>query len=190
MSFVNQGLAGIPIDHLIGSPLIAAARAQGMLAQITSDFIRDIGLQDNGSGGFEAVSVEFSFDNGQTTKNIKVPLLCIVNVPSLSVKNVNIHFSMQISATTTDKSQFNAQASVSAKFGGRLSPYSVSVQGSVSTSKERTRSTNQSATYEVTVEARDDGPPEGLAYMMDLLKKLVRDPSEEEEEGNTTTIAP
>jgi hypothetical protein len=94
---------------------------------------------------------------------------------------------MQISATTTDKSSLNVNASVNAKFGGKLSPYSVSVQGSVAASKERTRSTNQSATYEISVEARDDGPPEGLAYMLDLLKNLVLDPSKVETPLPTTT---
>ena len=191
MSFVNQGLEGIPIDHLIGAPLISAARAQGMLAKITQDFIRNVGLtpstDDPDTASYTAVAVEFTFDNGKGPKTIKVPLLCIVNIPSLSVKNMSIHFSMQISATTTDKSTLNVNASVNAKFGGKLSPYSVSVQGSVAASKERTRSTNQSATYEITVEAHDGGPPEGLAHMLDLLKNLVLDPSKEDTSLPTTT---
>ena len=46
---------------------------------------------------------------------------------------------------------------------------SVSVNGKVTTAKENTRSTNQTAKYNVTVNAKQQPPTEGLSKLMDLL---------------------
>ena len=46
---------------------------------------------------------------------------------------------------------------------------------SVSTSKETTRNTDNSAKYSVHVEARDDGPPEGLSKVLEILSGLIHE---------------
>ena len=106
--FVNKSLTNMPIEHLIATPLIAAGKAQKLLAQVTIDFIRSIGLQDDGAGGLEAVTVEFSYEDTKTsvdasgnetgdesrTINYKVPLLAIVWVPSLFIQTVDIDFDL------------------------------------------------------------------------------------------------
>ena len=50
---------------------------------------------------------------------------------------------------------------------------SVTVSGSVSSHKENTRSSDNSAKYHVEVHAVDDGMPEGLARVMDILQSAV-----------------
>lgn len=49
----------------------------------------------------------------------------------------------------------------------------VDVQGKVSTSRENTRSTNQTAKYQVSVNARQQPPTEGMSKLMDILASCV-----------------
>lgn len=69
------------------------------------------------------------------------------------------------------------------------SPFgSVKISGYLDVSVSRKRETNQSATYQFNVLAEDNGPPEGLAKMIDILEKLIEDPTITEEP--TTTSGP
>ncbi len=49
----------------------------------------------------------------------------------------------------------------------------VNISGSISTHKENTRSTDQSAKYHVQLHAADDGMPEGLARVMGMISQAV-----------------
>ena len=49
----------------------------------------------------------------------------------------------------------------------------MSVNGKVSSSRENTRSTNQTAKYQVHVSARQQQPTEGLSKLMDIMASCV-----------------
>jgi hypothetical protein len=49
----------------------------------------------------------------------------------------------------------------------------VNISGSISSHKENTRSTDQSAKYHVQVHAADNGMPEGLARVMGMIAQSV-----------------
>ena len=49
----------------------------------------------------------------------------------------------------------------------------VKIHGAISAHQENTRSTDRSAKYHVQVQARDDGMPEGLARVLDILHNAV-----------------
>ena len=57
---------GLPIGELISQPLLAAAQAQGKLAGITENFIKEVGLQDVGKDPknpvLKARTVDFHYD--------------------------------------------------------------------------------------------------------------------------------
>ena len=183
MSFVKRSLTNLPLDELIGAPLTACAKAQKLLAETTIDFIKEIGLQNgkdaSGQTTLEAVVVNFTYSilkqedasglptTSKTTekKTITVPLLTIVNVPSLSVQTCDINFKMKVSQSRTTKSS----ASLSAKYKSWLSPVSVSFNGSVSSESNK----SASATYTVNVAAADNGPPQGLVTVLDMLNKAI-----------------
>jgi len=56
-----------------------------------------------------------------------------------------------------------------------LGPFSldVKVHGSVSSKSEHTRTSDNSAKYDVKVIARDDGMPEGLSRVLDMLNSAI-----------------
>ena len=186
MAGIADQFKGLPMSDLIGQPLLAAAKAQGQLAGVTQHFIQDVGLNGTDSTGFSARSVDFKFkspvtDNkGNTTlvdNDLQVPLLGIVNVPNLSVKRATVDFSMEVKSSSTDttKSKTDASVSTTAKYSAWWSPVSVEMTAKVSTSNshENVRKTDNSAKYDVHVEARDDGPPEGLMKVLDILNAAI-----------------
>ena len=191
MSIASQ-FSALPMEDLIGGPLQAAATAQGKLASITSDFITSVGLEDTGGGKLAARTVDFKYQKpvkssktdaktGAVTDtwskqdmNLQVPLLSIVKSPNLQVKEVDITFDMEVKASTASQTTSAQDAKVSASWKGWGAK--VSFQGSVSNKQESQRSSDTSAKYEVKVLAKDDGAPEGLMKVLDILGEAIQPP--------------
>lgn len=174
---IAEEYKGLPIQDLIAAPLVAAASAQGQLALTTAHFIESVAMDDQK----KLRTVEFNYETHDGTSNVQssitVPLLSIVNVPNLSVKEANVDFSMEVRSQSMDKSSTNASLQTSASYGGSwFCPVKVSVTGSVSTASEHTRSTDKSAKYNISVKARDDGMPEGLAKVLGILAANIPNP--------------
>jgi hypothetical protein len=104
-----------------------------------------------------------------------VPLLAVVKVPSLFINSVDVVFDMEVRNSETQKESFDAAAKMEATASVGWGPFSlkVNISGSVSSHKENTRQTDQSAKYHVEVHAKDDGMPEGLARVLDLINSSV-----------------
>ena len=191
MSVASQ-FAALPMEHLIGGPLQAAATAQGTLANITSDFINNVGLQDDGNGNLSARTVDFKYQkpiktsttatDGTVTEtwdkqemDLQVPLLTIVKAPNLQVKEVDVNFNMEVKASSASTNENSQNASVDASWKGWGAK--VKFHGSVSNKNTSQRSSDTSAKYEVKVLAKDDGAPEGLMKVLDILGEAIQ-PSE------------
>lgn len=190
---LGDDFKGLPMDTLIGAPLTAACDANVRLAQATSDFITKIGFEidDDGKPTGKVREAKFGYSRyeqvttkeGETEKvdyvehpmNIKVPLLAIVNVPSLKVNNVDITFDMEVKSHDESKSSSTKEGAFEASASVGWGPFKASakVSGSVSTSKENVRSTDKSAKYHVQVVAEDTGMPEGLSRVLDMMNQAV-----------------
>jgi hypothetical protein len=181
---------GLPMADLIGSPLLAACDAQVKLANASAEFIKVVGFTPpDKDGNSDVRNVKFVFDRpvpldsnaaagaaNQTERvELDVPLLAIINVPALAINSVDVVFDMEVKNSETTKESFDAAAKMSADASVGWGPFSlkVHVEGSVSSHKENTRSTDQSAKYHVEVHARDNGMPEGLARVMDIIQSSV-----------------
>jgi len=184
MAKLSDQFRGLPMKDLIGGPLQAACDAQVLLAQASADFIHSVGMDQNDDKSLplKVKTVDFSFDRptqagdgGRETVNLQVPLLAIVNTPSLSVKEVNIDFTMEVHETQKDVSSSEKKGSFSAdmSYGFGMFSAKVHVQGSVVSKSEHTRETDNSAKYDVKVIARDDGMPEGLRKVLDMLNTAI-----------------
>ena len=188
MSVAGQ-FSALPMESLIGGPLQAAATAQGTLANITSDFINNVGLQDDGSGNLSARTVNFKYQKPVKTSttaadgtvtdtwdkqemDLQVPLLTIVKAPNLQVKDVEINFNMEVKASSASTNENSQNASVDASWKGWGAK--VKFHGAVSNKNTSQRSSDTSAKYEVKVSATDDGAPEGLMKVLDILGEAIQ----------------
>ena len=191
MANVAGQFSALPMESLIGGPLQAAATAQGTLANITSDFINNVGLEkDPTTGKLKAKTVDFSYQKPVKTTtpasgsapavetwstldmNMQVPLLSIVKSPNLQVKEVDVNFNMEVKASSASTNENEQKASVSASWKGWGAK--VKFHGSVSNKNESQRSSDTSAKYEVKVLAKDDGAPEGLMKVLDILGEAIQ----------------
>jgi len=83
---------------------------------------------------------------------------------------------MEVTATekSTENSSKEASTNANANFRfGCFGSGSVNVSGKVSSSRENTRSTNQTAKYQVHVSARQQRQTEGLSKLMDIMASCV-----------------
>lgn len=178
-SMKNQ-FTGLPMESLIGSPLKAACDSQIMLARSTVNFIQNVGFD----GGKTRVA-DFSYvrnvvigkdglDNDiieQEKVGLEVPVLAIVNVPSLMVDEVDITFDMEVKSSESHHDTEDKKGEFSAKASVGWGPFSMtaSVSGSIASHKENTRSSDNSAKYHVEVHASQSGTPEGLMRVLDII---------------------
>ena len=105
---------------------------------------------------------------------MQVPLLGIVNTPNLSVKDVTIDFDMKVQSSTEHNDSTSVKVDTSVKYKSWWSPVSASMTASVGSKSSNTRKTDNSARYTVHCEAREDGPPEGLMKVLDILGDAIK----------------
>tara|TARA_R100001015_G_C4635214_1_gene204042 strand:- start:1213 stop:1851 length:639 start_codon:yes stop_codon:yes gene_type:complete len=181
---MSDQFGGLPMDQLIGGPLKAACDSQVQLAKATADFIQNVGLETDSNGIVKARTVDFTYtkpvNDGaggytEVTNQLDVPILAILNTPSLQVKEVEVDFTMEVKSSTSEKSSRDYEAAMDTHVKAGWGPVSVDVKihGSISAKSENTRTSDNSAKYNVKVIARDDGMPEGLKRCLDIVQSAI-----------------
>lgn len=172
---------GLPMETLIAAPLIATAEAQQKLSATAWDFYQKIAFETDNSGKAttKARTVQFdiqrpvSQDGRMIMQDQKVtaPFVGLVPIPSLLVDHVDIDFQMEVTDTQVDKSTSAAEATAEASAKWFL--FHADINGKVSTSRENTRTTNQTAKYQIHVSASQQPPTEGLSKLMDIMASCI-----------------
>ena len=156
---IASQFTGLPIETLISAPLVAAAEGQKSLAATTANFITEVGMDKDG----KTKSVAFTYEDGSEHVELDVPLLSIINIPSLCVDTIDVEFQMEVSAQ-------DASAELTAKAG--FGCYSASFTGKVSHHSENSRSSDSSAKYSISVKGKQE-KPEGLMKVLDMLNNSI-----------------
>lgn len=181
---MTDHFGGLPMESLIGGPLQSACKAQVMLAGATSSFIESIGF-NKVDGKSEIRTVDFSFKRavnvegsdkiGTETVDMQVPLLSIVKIPSLSIETMDISFDMEVKSSEATKEVDDKSGSFDAHAKVGYGPFSlnVNIKGAISSHKENTRSSDNSAKYHVQVHAEQGQTPEGLSRVLDILNTVI-----------------
>ena len=172
-----EEFGGLPMESLIGGPLQAACDAQTMLAGATARFIEEVGLVKEGDKQVVR-TVGFSFTrsangddgNGPASEKVEmnIPLLAMVKVPSLSID-------MEVKSSETQSEIDDKKGELEAEMGLQIGPFSMKakVKGSISSHKENTRKSDNSAKYHVQVRATQGEMPEGLSRVLDILNTAI-----------------
>jgi len=176
---VASKFQGLPIEELIAAPLKAASDSQQQLATSALEFMTKIGF--DGPDSKDTRLIKFDLERpiegtGDTSKvTVNAPFLGLVPIPALLIEDVNIEFQMEVTDATTAKSKTEVENTwnFSGKYNGLFAKASVNVAGKVTTSRENTRSTNQTAKYQVNVAAKQQRPTEGMSRLMDILAASI-----------------
>ena len=166
---------GLPMRELIAAPLIAAAEAQQELARTAWNFYKQIAFDKDGKTRSLEFDVQRPIEQGGQMKlmnqKVTAPFLGLVPIPSLLIDNVDVDFQMEVTNTENIKSTTNAE--VDSKIEGKYWFVSAEISGKVSTSRENTRSTNQTGKYQVHVSASQQPQTEGLSKLMDIMASCI-----------------
>ncbi len=173
---IAEQFAGLDMKNLIGAPLSAAADASLQLANSTAEFINKVGFDDTGklrtvSFGYQKRTANEDGTSNLDEMKVDVPMLAIVPIPNLQVDEVNVLFDMEVKQS--ENSRESTDISGSASGSAKILFFKANFSCSVSSHKENTRSSDNSAKYHVDVRATNHGIPEGLARVLDMMAANV-----------------
>ena len=169
-------MTSLPMDQLICSPIIAAAKAQSELVGVTLTFINDV-LQmkqgeDGPAGCFQFPLQRIDNNTGNVVEQqVNAPILSLVQVPNFAMDSIDVSFDMEVK--TSSQSSSATDASVSAKVSGGFWGQNYEVSGSVSTKSENTRSSDSSAKYTINAKAKQMDQSEGMAKMVQIMASTI-----------------
>ena len=142
------------------------------LAQSAFELMQEIDFNEDGKSRMVEFSVQRPIQGSPTPQDVTVqaPFIGLVPLPNLLIDDVQVDFQMEVTATETSTEKSSTEGSSSTNcFGG----WSVNVGGKVSSSRENTRSTNQTARYQVDESNRQQRQTEGLSKLKDILASCV-----------------
>ena len=186
MAGIADQFAGLPIEELIVSPIIGMAKGQAKLNEVTWKYISEVAfVKDEKTGVTSARSLDVEMNrvvtNGETGEQEiqklynKVPMLPLVPLPSLAITSADIEFSMEVKTSEASKETSASENSYEVSAGGKWwgMSFNAKVAGKVATNKENTRSTDNSAKYNVKVHAEQLPPTEGMLKLSDYLTQML-----------------
>lgn len=179
----TSALQSLPFGTIIGGPLQACVEAQTNAAQATWKFIKEVGLTEDENGVSRATYVSFSYRKNGREATLNVPLLTIVPIPYLAIRDIDIAFKANISAASSTSTQqhesldvdFNMKTKASANF--LIAKASMEMNVGVSSKKDSTatRDSKYSVEYtmDVAVKAGQDDMPAGMAKVLEMLNESI-----------------
>ena len=186
MAGIADQFAGLPIEELIVSPIIGMAKGQAKLNEVTWKYISEVAfVKDEKTGVTSARSLDVEMNrvvtNGDTGEQEiqklynKVPMLPLVPLPSLAITSADIEFAMEVKTSEASKDTSASENSYEASAGGKWwgMSFNAKVAGKVATNKENTRSTDNSAKYNVKVHAEQLPATEGMLKLSDYLTQML-----------------
>ena len=174
---VASSFASLPMRELIANPFKAACESQILLADEFIKYVDLLAFNDDGTTRILEFKLDQTVTDGTTGKvsvmpiQVRAPLIGLVSIPSLLIDSINVEFTMEVktSDTTTTSSSREASLGVSGSIWG----FSVAFKASCKSSEERTRSSDQSATYKVVVNGSQQPPAEGMSKLMDIIASCI-----------------
>lgn len=173
-----DGFKGLPMRELIAGPLLAAAEAQEKLASVAWDFYQRIAYEGKDADKKTRV-LDFTInrpveENGKinmVAQKVEAPFIGLVPIPALLIDRIDVDFQMEVTESNTEKSSTSTE--ISSSISAKWFVVKADISGKVSSSRENTRSTNQTAKYQIHVTASQQPQTEGLSKLMDVMASCI-----------------
>lgn len=177
MAIIIDRSTPLTLADTLGAVLTSIIDAQAQCARATVEFIKDVGLRDDGTntGQEQLRTVQFTYRklDENTELNIfqvEIPLLGMVDIPMISVKKATVSFEYDITGTTPPKkaaadpntAPFKKFRLDTAVIRGRVARPSRGPAGAAET--------RESAGLKVSVELEKADMPVGLERIIDMLE--------------------
>jgi hypothetical protein len=201
---VGSLMQQMPLESIFMSVLSTVANSDRQLAATTTDFLTNTCLTHEvqyGSDGKPLIddntnapitkshitTVDFNYSNGDNVEILTVPLASIINIPSLSISEVDIGFTVEINAMETNStssstvktSEMGAKFNADARYGFGAFRMNVHVEGDYRTSctiknkSSASDSLSTKACLDIHVKAINK-QPEGLKTILNILNNTIQ----------------
>ena len=170
-------LNSIDFEKMSGGPLQACIKAQVASSLASVDFIRSVGFEEKEVSGVTTrtlVMADFTYTKpakvtggSAETVAIQVPLLSLVQIPSLRIEFVDINFNVKLNSVET--SNTSSSLGVTASAQGGWGPVKFKVSGSYQRSSATGVRVEKEYLLSVKVRAVQDEIPAGMEKVFALL---------------------
>ena len=128
MTILSAELNALPLEQLVGSLAGSLVKAQGLAADETARLIDQIGFEDvEGDEPPRLRTFDFQFTRTevdettdeikQSTVSVTLPLLSIINIPSIAVDEANMDLEFRIVAHGDQEERTTSSRSIAASSG-------------------------------------------------------------------------
>ena len=176
---LGKSFESLPISQLICGPIIAVAQGQSELCRVYLNYMFELAFKDGDpSKGINSVNFKLprqivtpEGDTKTVELEVSAPLLSLVPVPAFTMDEATVQFSMEVKDVQTDKAASTSSLDTMAKFSAW--GFSTSVTGKVSSTRENTRTSDQSAKYDIFARASQQPAAEGMAKLTALFASIM-----------------
>lgn len=146
----NESGSSIKLDQLLFAPFKSSHESQILLSLSTLKYISDYGLDSSGNLKIAQINSSYYDASNQIIRDVSlnIPVISLLNIPCLNVKNVTIDFNINIQSQTIESK------STILNSGSFSNNNNIETSGYVSS--ENSKSTG--STYNIKVEASDEKP--------------------------------
>lgn len=183
-SNIAQQFVGLPLGLLVCSPIIEVAKGQAELCRVYLEYVFKLAYADGQppqkGQKKDANMISFTLNrpvtsgSGQISQQaieVNAPLMALVPIPAFTMQEATVSFTMEVKESAVDTS--STTASVGSSFGGSFWGFSASISGSVTTASSNTRSTDNSAKYDITAKAVQQPPAEGMSRLNQIFASVI-----------------
>lgn len=168
---ISQQFTGLPIDSLIGGPLIATTKANANMAFTQTQFLLDncfnkviTGTGTAATTNYAPIMIQMNLTNNVITPGdptatpptetkvtpfttvFDLPILTIMPLNSLAVQTVDINFEMEVKSSSAQDSQKDSSSETKGEGGFEAKvgwgPFSVTIHGSASYDSKESSTTS------------------------------------------------
>lgn len=124
---IYSSIESINFSNLLGAPLTACVDAQAQAASATADYIERMGFfYDEDKGKYKPINIYFRYKSQEGDKKITLPLISVVPVPYLQIKDVDLRFTANLSLDGEERRLVGVVSDQLEKKDGNTSSYSYS----------------------------------------------------------------
>lgn len=174
---VNE-LNNLDFAAYISGPMQAAVEAQNTASFAQVDFIRTIGfVKEDNNNKHSVRMVEFTYnstnsDGSETTKTLKVPLLTMVNVPSLRIDDMSIDFNAKLNSLETKDVKQSLE--IEGEVGLNLKRFNFKISAAYKRDSTTTSRVERTYSMNVHVHVVNDELPAGLDRVLSILENEIK----------------
>lgn len=176
---VTDQFAGLPLGLLVCTPIIEVAKGQAELCRVYLDYVFKLAYKDGKKDG-EANVIRFKLTRpvtdgqgniSQQEIEVAAPLISLVPVPAFTMEEATVQFTMEVKEQVVDTS--SSSSSTEDETGASFWGFNAKISGSVTTSAANTRTTDQSAKYNIYARAAQQAPAEGMAKLSTVFASVI-----------------